>query len=230
MILYRASFYGLYLTSPTPQSSVIDSLFAFVPLPSIHLSKHRGIVSDSLSLRSLIYLDQRHFPFLPPPTRHVDLRYRRDNPYAHAQSQIMQMQRHSFTALNSTFVVDAEYQFVKELGQGAYGCVVAAKHRRTGDGCAIKKITNINTKVCCIYFIQYGVGPRVPSIRIRRYLLPLPFCLAGAKGAGRGQSKLWVASAGCRYGKHSADDDDDDDPFFSVSFRSQPHLSVIFFF
>ena len=57
------------------------------------------------------------------------------------------MQRHSFNALNSTFVVDAEYQFVKELGQGAYGCVVAAKHRRTTEGCAIKKITNINTKV-----------------------------------------------------------------------------------
>lgn len=56
------------------------------------------------------------------------------------------MQRHSFTALNSTFVVDSEYQFVKELGQGAYGCVVAATHRRSGDGCAIKKITNINTK------------------------------------------------------------------------------------
>lgn len=57
------------------------------------------------------------------------------------------MQRHSFTALNSTFVVDSEYQYVKELGQGAYGCVVAAKHRRSGEGCAIKKITNINTKV-----------------------------------------------------------------------------------
>lgn len=57
------------------------------------------------------------------------------------------MQRHSFTALNSTFVVDSEYQYVKELGQGAYGCVVAARHRRSGEGCAIKKITNINTKV-----------------------------------------------------------------------------------
>lgn len=57
------------------------------------------------------------------------------------------MQRHSFQALNSTFVVDSEYQFVKELGQGAYGCVVSAKHRRSGEGCAIKKITNINTKV-----------------------------------------------------------------------------------
>lgn len=57
------------------------------------------------------------------------------------------MQRHSFTALNSNFVVDSEYQFVKELGQGAYGCVVAARHRKSGEGCAIKKITNINTKV-----------------------------------------------------------------------------------
>ncbi|KAF8448677.1 kinase-like domain-containing protein [Boletus edulis BED1] len=56
------------------------------------------------------------------------------------------MQRHSFNALNSTFVVDAEYEFVKELGQGAYGCVVAARHKRSGEGCAIKKITNINTK------------------------------------------------------------------------------------
>ena len=62
-------------------------------------------------------------------------------------SQLTAMQRHSFTALNSTFVVDSEYQFVKELGQGAYGCVVAARHRRSGEGCAIKKITNINTKV-----------------------------------------------------------------------------------
>ncbi|KAJ6602158.1 kinase-like domain-containing protein [Mycena sp. CBHHK59/15] len=44
------------------------------------------------------------------------------------------MQRHSFTALNSNFVVDSEYQFVKELG------------RALTDGCAIKKITNINTK------------------------------------------------------------------------------------
>lgn len=61
------------------------------------------------------------------------------------------MQRHSFQALNSTFVVDSEYQFTKELGQGAYGCVVAAKHRRSGEGCAIKKITNINTKVRIIF-------------------------------------------------------------------------------
>jgi serine/threonine protein kinase len=57
-------------------------------------------------------------------------------------------QRHSFRALQQTFIVDQDYTFHKELGQGAYGLVVAAKNRRTGEGCAIKKITNIGTKVC----------------------------------------------------------------------------------
>jgi serine/threonine protein kinase len=75
-----------------------------------------------------------------------------------ALSQLSAMQRHSFTVSNSTFVVDSEYQFVEELGQpeGAYGCVVAARRRRSGEGCAIKKITNINTKVSgqCISFLS----------------------------------------------------------------------------
>jgi len=62
-------------------------------------------------------------------------------------AQSVQQRHQSFQALNQTFVVDSEYQFVKELGQGAYGCVVAAKHKRTGEVCAIKKITSINTKV-----------------------------------------------------------------------------------
>ena len=57
------------------------------------------------------------------------------------------MERHIFTAFNSTFVVDSSFQFAKELGQGAHGCVVAAKHRKSGDSCAIKKITDISTKV-----------------------------------------------------------------------------------
>lgn len=56
-------------------------------------------------------------------------------------------QRHAFKALQQTFIVDQDYTFHKELGQGAYGLVVAAKNRRTGEGCAIKKITNIGTKV-----------------------------------------------------------------------------------
>lgn len=59
----------------------------------------------------------------------------------------MAVQRHTFTALNSTFIVDAEYKYVKDLRQGAYGSVVAAKHRSSGEGFAIKKIININTKV-----------------------------------------------------------------------------------
>ena len=66
--------------------------------------------------------------------------------------------RHTFTALNSTFIVDAEYQFVKELGQGAYGCVVAARHRRSGEGCAIKKITNMNTKVPIFVLVHFELG------------------------------------------------------------------------
>jgi len=80
------------------------------------------------------------------------------------------MQRHSFNALNSTFFVDYEYQFVKELGQGAYGCVVAAKHRRTGDGCAIKKITNINTKVCVMIIIIWDF----PSASLLHIIITLP--------------------------------------------------------
>jgi mitogen-activated protein kinase 7 len=55
--------------------------------------------------------------------------------------------KHSVTAVGQTFIIDAEYEYVKELGQGAYGCVIAARHRRSGEGCAIKKITNINSKV-----------------------------------------------------------------------------------
>jgi hypothetical protein len=76
------------------------------------------------------------------------------------------MQRQSFVALNSTFVVDPEYQFVKELGQGAYGCVVAAKHAKTGEGCAIKKITNINTKVglAAVIFTSYANVDRTADI------------------------------------------------------------------
>ena len=61
------------------------------------------------------------------------------------------MRRTSFTAFNGVFEVNAEYEFVKQLGQGAYGCVVSARHIPTGQGCAIKKITNINTKVCFVW-------------------------------------------------------------------------------
>jgi len=93
------------------------------------------------------------------------------------------MQRHTFTALNSTFIVDSEYEFVKELGQGAYGCVVAAKHRRSGEGCAIKKITNINTKRIltkrCLREIKYVSWPDRPypaqcAPFLQQAIAPLP--------------------------------------------------------
>jgi len=54
--------------------------------------------------------------------------------------------RHSVQAMGQGFIIDSEYEYIKDLGQGAYGCVLAARHRRSGDGCAIKKITNIDTK------------------------------------------------------------------------------------
>lgn len=62
--------------------------------------------------------------------------------------------RHSFNVLNSTFIIDAEYEFVKALGQGAYGCVIAARHKQSGERCAIKKITNIDIKACSSPFVS----------------------------------------------------------------------------
>ncbi|KDR68313.1 hypothetical protein GALMADRAFT_105147 [Galerina marginata CBS 339.88] len=55
------------------------------------------------------------------------------------------MLRHSLTAFGSTFVIDSEYQFIKELGQSSHGSVIAAKHRRSGEGFAIRKIANMST-------------------------------------------------------------------------------------
>ena len=55
-------------------------------------------------------------------------------------------QRMPYTVLGQTFLIDASYEIGKELGQGAYGCVAAATHRRTGEGVAIKKVTNIFSK------------------------------------------------------------------------------------
>ena len=50
--------------------------------------------------------------------------------------------------MNSIFCIDPEYSFVKELGKGTFGRVIAARHRKTGEGRAIKQITNVNAKVC----------------------------------------------------------------------------------
>ncbi|CAG8546755.1 4949_t:CDS:10 [Acaulospora colombiana] len=56
------------------------------------------------------------------------------------------MGRHSFPVLNQQFLVDEKYQFIRELGQGAYGVVCAARNILTGEGVAIKKVTNVFNK------------------------------------------------------------------------------------
>jgi len=54
--------------------------------------------------------------------------------------------RTAYTVLQQTFLIDSAYEISKELGQGAYGCVAAATHKATGEGVAIKKITNVFSK------------------------------------------------------------------------------------
>ncbi|KAL7408972.1 kinase-like domain-containing protein [Mrakia frigida] len=55
-------------------------------------------------------------------------------------------QRTVFTSHNQQFIIDSSYTMVKELGAGAYGCVISAKHIGTGEMCAVKKITNVFSK------------------------------------------------------------------------------------
>jgi mitogen-activated protein kinase 7 len=47
----------------------------------------------------------------------------------------------TFTVWHST--IAQPYAFVKELGQGAYGCVISARHETSGEMCAIKKVSRI---------------------------------------------------------------------------------------
>lgn len=54
--------------------------------------------------------------------------------------------RKVFKVFNQEFVVDERYNVTKELGQGAYGIVCAAQNQQTGEGVAIKKVTNVFSK------------------------------------------------------------------------------------
>ena len=54
--------------------------------------------------------------------------------------------RKVFKVFNQDFIVDERYTVTKELGQGAYGIVVAATNNQTGEGVAIKKVTNVFSK------------------------------------------------------------------------------------
>jgi mitogen-activated protein kinase 7 len=50
--------------------------------------------------------------------------------------------------LNQDFTIDRRFQVTKELGQGAYGIVCAARYTESNQavGVAIKKVTNIFSK------------------------------------------------------------------------------------
>lgn len=48
--------------------------------------------------------------------------------------------KHSFTFAGSTFIVDKKYEFIKRLGQGAYGVVCSCLDTETNKKVAIKKI------------------------------------------------------------------------------------------
>ncbi|KAF2718753.1 MAP kinase MpkA [Polychaeton citri CBS 116435] len=54
--------------------------------------------------------------------------------------------RKVFRVFNQDFIVDERYTVTKELGQGAYGIVCAATNAGTGEGVAIKKVTNVFSK------------------------------------------------------------------------------------
>ncbi|GMK59706.1 hypothetical protein CspeluHIS016_0803120 [Cutaneotrichosporon spelunceum] len=53
--------------------------------------------------------------------------------------------RQIFQTAGNVYVLQQPWQFVKELGHGAYGCVSSARHAQTGETCAVKKIL---TKRC----------------------------------------------------------------------------------
>ena len=50
--------------------------------------------------------------------------------------------KYVFTAAGSTFVIDKKYEFVKALGQGAYGVVCSCLDKKLNKKVAIKKISN----------------------------------------------------------------------------------------
>ncbi|KAK9476839.1 kinase-like domain-containing protein [Lipomyces japonicus] len=61
---------------------------------------------------------------------------------------MIQIERHTYRVLNQDFTIDRRFQVTKELGQGAYGVVCAAKYTESSQavGVAIKKVTNIFSK------------------------------------------------------------------------------------
>ncbi|RUS15898.1 kinase-like domain-containing protein [Endogone sp. FLAS-F59071] len=53
------------------------------------------------------------------------------------------MPYHAFPVLNQQFLVPETYEFIRELGQGAYGVVCAADNKKTNTKVAIKKVCKL---------------------------------------------------------------------------------------
>ena len=50
--------------------------------------------------------------------------------------------KHSFTVAGSEFIVDERYEYVKQIGVGAYGVVISCYDKKTNHNVAIKKVGN----------------------------------------------------------------------------------------
>lgn len=50
--------------------------------------------------------------------------------------------RHAIEVSGTTFVVDEKFEFIKLIGHGAYGVVISANNKKTGEKVAIKKVPN----------------------------------------------------------------------------------------
>lgn len=55
--------------------------------------------------------------------------------------------RHKVSTDCDEFVIDSEFEYIKDLGQGSYGGVIEARHKRSHEKCAIRKIAHIDIKV-----------------------------------------------------------------------------------
>ncbi|KAK9473623.1 kinase-like domain-containing protein [Dipodascopsis tothii] len=65
---------------------------------------------------------------------------------------MIRTERHTYKVLHQEFVIDKRFRITKELGQGAYGIVCAARYADNPQavGVAIKKVTNIfSKKILC---------------------------------------------------------------------------------
>ncbi|CAG9321628.1 unnamed protein product [Blepharisma stoltei] len=64
----------------------------------------------------------------------------RNNELGHSMKSKSQPNKVTFECSGTSFTVDSHYQFIKQIGHGAYGVVISALDRRTNTKVAIKKI------------------------------------------------------------------------------------------